>query len=94
MKIRPHDGIGNINFGMRSSTVKSIIGKPDEIIKKGLKFEDDEVWSLYNNSLILELDCFFEFRLNKITIKDKAILLNDTAIIGEDNIELLKRFLT
>lgn len=84
MNIRPLEGVENINFGMRSSTVKSIIGKPEEILKKGLKFEDDEVWSFYNKGLILEFDCSFEFRLSKIVIKDKTALIKNSTIIEEN----------
>jgi hypothetical protein len=90
MNIRPLEGVENINFGMRSSTVKSIIGKPEEIIKKGLKFEDDEVWSFYNKGLILEFDCCFEFRLSKIVIKDKTALIKNSTVIEENEKKLLK----
>lgn len=92
MDIRPLKGIGHIDFGMRSSTVKSVTANPIEIHKKGLKFEEDEVWSLNNKSLVLEFDCCFEFRLSKIKIKDKTTLLNNSSIIGESSKELLKRF--
>ena len=94
-EIKPGIGLGQIKFGMSREEVKSLLGKPNEIIEEAYDEERKDrydSWEYHELYVDFTFDQENDWRLSGISVYSDEYLLFNEPLIGLDKVELMDQF--
>lgn len=90
VQIIPRVGLNDVQFGMSREQVRSIVGEPEELATYEEGTDDaSEAWYFWADGISYHFDADSDWRLTTIEVSSPEALLEDRAVIGIPQSELV-----